>query len=205
MKPEKTGFSKLLTYDQDVFDGWMHGPIELYFKLEGQILHIRTHTTERCQWTDYQHVFGTPLHNQEEALDAYLLQWFSKTNNFCGYPEWVEGPTISKKRFNRLMELGSQQAAAKRSAAKQRYENTPLVNYCKDQHLRPEPVHGATHTWLANCESGRPHSMQLDVEKELWYCGYCRKGGDLDDLKKKHTPPMKVVSKSQYNLSRQCK
>ena len=181
------GFSKLLTYDQDVFDGWMNGPIELFFKWEGKSLYIRTHCTKRCQWTDHEYVFETSKANQEEALDAYLTQWFAKPGNFCGYPQWVEGPTISKKRFERLLVLGNQKAAAKLVAAKQRYQNSALVRYCQEQGMCPEPSHGADHAWSANCVSKRPHSMQLDVKKELWFCGYCKKSGDLNDLKKSYT------------------
>jgi hypothetical protein len=36
-------------------------------------------------------------------------------------------------------------------------------------------------TWIARCP-GTNHTLEMQPKRNLFYCGYCRVGGGIDDL-----------------------
>jgi hypothetical protein len=49
--------------------------------------------------------------------------------------------------------------------------------------LALQPSQFGRRTWIACCP-GTNHTLELQPKRNLFYCGYCRVGGGIDDLEK---------------------
>jgi hypothetical protein len=47
--------------------------------------------------------------------------------------------------------------------------------------LALQPSHFSIGTWIACCP-GTNHTLELQPKRNLFYCGYCRVGGGIDEL-----------------------
>jgi hypothetical protein len=62
----------------------------------------------------------------------------------------------------------------------------PIILFCEEKNLYPEPEDHSPDSWKANCPSGRQHHIMISTSSpssHCWGCGYCKKKGGLEELK----------------------
>lgn len=120
------------------------------------------------------------------GLEEFLTDLFSFSGNLDGNPFFLESNIISEIDFNLIRKRGSERMAERKNKIKEIDQNHPLIIYCTEQKLYPEPEGHSSHSWKANCPSGRQHHIMISTsspENHSWGCGYCKKKGGLEELK----------------------
>jgi hypothetical protein len=93
---------------------------------------------------------------------------------------------ISEKEFYKIKKQGGKRMDERKNKNKVSDQNHPLIIYCAEQNLYPEPEDHSPHSWKANCPSGRQHHIMISTsspENHSWGCGYCKKKGGIEELK----------------------
>lgn len=117
-------------------------------------------------------------------LKAFLIDFFSHPGNCFGYPVFSHSELISESEFDRLLKQGINNINKRKNQIKESGQDHPLIRYCAEKKLYPEPVGHSPHSWKANCPSGRQHPIEISTSTGTWGCGYCEKKGALKKLKK---------------------
>ena len=124
--------------------------------------------------------------NEISHLKEFLTDLFSFSGNLHGSPFFLESEMISEKEFYKIKKRGSERMAERKNKIKEIGQNHPLIIYCTEQNLNPEPEDHSPHSWKANCPSGRQHHIMISTsspEDHSWGCGYCKKKGGIEELK----------------------
>ena len=62
-------------------------------------------------------------------------------------------------------------------------QGNELIRYCEAEKLYPYPEGSNLTNWYAQCPNGGKHPIMISTISNEWGCGYCRKKGNLEDLK----------------------
>jgi len=120
------------------------------------------------------------------GLKEFLTDLFSFRSNLHGNPWFVKSEMITECEFNEIKKLGSKRMNDRKNKIKEIGQNHPLIIYCTEQNLYPEPEGDSPHGWKANCPSGRQHHIMISTsspDSHSWGCGYCKKKGGIEELK----------------------
>jgi len=121
----------------------------------------------------------------EHMLRRLLLSYFGHL-----LPMEVTAPgLIDGKRYNALL----QSIRRDTDAAAAIFRDVPIVSLASELNLYPVCIAVNGKAWQCQCPGFKNHSLLIDAEKGLFYCGYCRVGGSYDDLKEFVSDP--VVAK----------
>lgn len=115
----------------------------------------------------------------ECALTLLTVRFMASLGHLGPEGCWRAG-LVSVSRYDALVaaiktyiKMASQAARAKDSA---------IVKGAAELGLNPEPTGHAANTFRARCP-GAKHGLQIDADKELFYCGYGKHGGDVEALR----------------------
>lgn len=179
---EQKPYKHFLTYDQDVFDGILHGPTEMYYYISYKTLHIKR--VGQSNEEPVEAIFS--IAEEEEVyliLENFLIDYMSYTKNFVGYPLYVKSALFSEEDFDKIREKGINKLQQRNIAYIEEAKSNELIAYCKSINLHPEPAGSGPSNWIANCLSGGKHHLFISLTNNTWGCGYCKKKGSLEDLK----------------------
>jgi len=127
-----------------------------------------------------------PVINEINGLEEFLTDLFSFRGKLHGNPWFEKSEMITESEFNEIKKLGSERMTERKNKVKEIGQNNPLIIYCREQKLYPEPEGDSPHGWKANCPSGRQHHIMISTsspEDHSWGCGYCKKKGGIEELK----------------------
>jgi hypothetical protein len=180
----KREYKHFLRYDQSCFDGIEYGFTDLFYDIHGSTLFIKK--VDSVTKTDREleiHLENKNL-SSEVLLEDYLINLMSHNGNFIGTPQYEKSEMFSKESFDKMLDKGISMMVERDGMAKSLNSENELINYCKSVGLYPEPVDGNVNNWKANCPSGGKHYIMISTISNEWGCGYCRKKGDINSLKK---------------------
>ena len=118
----------------------------------------------------------------KEVLRVFLIELLSNPGNFMGYPTYEASKYFTNEEYRFIMNEALEIINAREKRKRELYENAPIVHRLAELKLHPEPTEGEPHKWKANCISGRPHHMSVDLKNEICFCGYCKFNGDVEKL-----------------------
>jgi len=127
-----------------------------------------------------------PVINEINGIKEFLTDLFSFRGKLHGNPWFEKSEMITESEFNEIKKLGSERMTERKNKVKEIGQNNPLIIYCREQKLYPEPEGDSPHGWKANCPSGRQHHIMISTsspEDHSWGCGYCKKKGGIEELK----------------------
>ncbi|EAQ42513.2 hypothetical protein [Polaribacter sp. MED152] len=98
------------------------------------------------------------------------------------YPGFISSKMITGYEFNRVI----QKIVHEKKAIKQKAKKTitPLIQYLEKFHLYPNPLGNNERSWIAKCPSGGNHFLMVVTTTDEWGCGYYKRKGKLEELKK---------------------
>jgi glutaredoxin len=98
-----------------------------------------------------------------------------------GFPVFEKSDLFTEQEFNSIIQNIKEE---KDAIIKQAKENqTPLIDYLREQCLNPRPSGNNPNSWIANCPCGGNHFIMIVTETDTWGCGYCKRKGELGELK----------------------
>jgi hypothetical protein len=127
-----------------------------------------------------------PVKNEISGLNEFLTDLFSFRGNLHGNPWFEKSEVITESEFNEIKKQGSKRMNDRNNKIKEIGQNHPLIMYCTQKNLYPEPEGDSPHGWKANCPSGRQHHIMISTsspDSHSWGCGYCKKKGGIEELK----------------------
>lgn len=181
-----------VTFNQVHFMGFdcFETSISYHFisKTELSILRIDKSLFSSCDSTEETILFQLDDYLKDEisGLKEFLTDLFSFSGNLDGNPFFLESEMISEKEFYKIKKQGGKRMDERKNKIKEIGQNHPLIIYCTEQNLYPEPEGHSPHSWKANCPSGRQHHIMISTsspEEHSWGCGYCKKKGGIEELK----------------------
>lgn len=181
-----------VTFNQVHFMGFdcFETSISYHFisKTELSILRIDQSLFGSCYNTEKTIVFQLDdvVKDEISGLKEFLTDLFSFSGNLDGNPFFLESEMISEKEFYKIKKRGSERMVERKNKIKEIGQNHPLIIYCTEHKLYPEPEGHSPYNWKANCPSGRQHHIMISTsspEEHSWGCGYCKKKGGLEELK----------------------
>ena len=123
-----------------------------------------------------------PFTDEKTALKEFLTDMFSYSGSCMGYPSFIESELISGLEFDQIRDKGIENIHERQRQTEEMGKNNPLILFCTEHKLHPQPLDHSPHSWQANCPSGGRHHIMISTSTNTWGCGYCRKKGDLKDL-----------------------
>jgi hypothetical protein len=124
--------------------------------------------------------------NEINVLKDFLTDLFSYSSNCYGWPYFTKSKVISKDVFNHCLNLGIENIRKRKNQIIENGKEHPIILYCTENKLYPEPEDHSPNSWKANCPSGRQHHIMISTSSSSshnWGCGYCKKKGRLEELK----------------------
>ena len=187
MKTSKE-YQHLIRFNQDCFDPYMigdheYGSIDLYYAIEDTTLFIKAldHQTNRLK--EFEIAITNKETRTENILENYLIELISNEGNFYGKPFYESSEVFSQEQFQSIYNKGIALRKEKIEIAKALNENNELLAYFKFLGLNPRPSNGSIEHWEARCLCGGNHTLMITTTTNEWGCGYCKKKGDINDLK----------------------
>jgi hypothetical protein len=126
------------------------------------------------------------LTNEISILREFLTDMFSNSGNCYGWPYFIKSELITEDDFNQIRNQGLENIKSNKNKIRKIGQDHPLILYCAEKNLYPEPIDHSPHSWQANCPSGRQHHIMISTSSpanHAWGCGYCKKKGGLEELK----------------------
>lgn len=126
----------------------------------------------------------------KENIEAYLP--------YEGFPVFQKSTIFSEDEFDGIIQKMKDEKLAVMEQAK--LNQTPLINFLREQNLFPRPTGNNPNSWAANCPCGGNHFIMVVTKEDEWGCGYCKRKGKLPELKQ-WLQEIKI-KKDQKKLSR---
>jgi hypothetical protein len=120
--------------------------------------------------------------SDKHILHGWLIDFFSQPSGFLGAPYYVKSDLFTLAEFDKIQKAAKENMERKEARARFIAKGNSLILFCESNHLYPRPSLHAETSWVANCATGRSHSMEISLATNKWGCGYCHIGGDLTDL-----------------------
>lgn len=177
-------YKHFLRYDQDIFDGYMHGSTDLYYDTNDSTLFIMKIHTQNKSAEEFEFPIPDKNSSMQFVLENFLINLMSFRGNFVGTPEYENSDLFSKESFDKMMKQAVSLMRERDELVKLSGANNEMIKYCEFVGLNPQPAGNSPSNWYANCPSGGQHRLMISVKSNEWGCGYCHKKGDLDALKK---------------------
>jgi hypothetical protein len=151
------------------------------------------------QWRDLEHDRGLAaagvIHGTPEEAAKFLFTSLQQCHfPYTGAIEPFVGGLLSSETIGGLVDDLHAEWDRNRREAIAEAERTPppIVLTARELGLAPRPAgHNAT-AWVANCPSGRGHTIMISATSNEFGCGYCRKKGGPNELRTFCRSSMKV-------------
>lgn len=127
---------------------------------------------------------ATPMEAATVLLRALLRGHYPYT----GATEPFVGGLLSTATLGRIAaELEAEWDRNRQEAIAEALRNPPpIVISARELRLSPRPAGQNGTSWVANCPSGRGHSIMISSASNTFGCGYCREKGGTVELVKIH-------------------
>ena len=115
-----------------------------------------------------------------EAITTLLPRVLTTLILFGGSVRFASPGLVGKEMFCKMVdELEAQLTKVKEG--NMIHAEEAIVSLARDLGLSPEPSPVSHVTWNARCP-GTNHGLQLNIERNEFWCGYCKQRGNLKDL-----------------------
>ena len=142
--------------------------IQLAYKMDGNELQLSAQ-------------FKLRYEDLKENIAFIVKENIEVHSPYEGYPVFEKSDLLTEREFNGIIQAISD---AKESIIKQaKAIQTPLIDYLREQKLNPRPTGNNPNSWVANCPCGGNHFIMVVTIDDKWGCGYCRRKGELPELK----------------------
>ena len=116
---------------------------------------------------------------KEKAAERLLKRLLRSRVGFEWPSGFVRPGLITRAVFESVVhELES---GFKRNAQITKNNEAPIVSKARSLNLQPVPSHTEVNIWRAQCP-GHHVGLQLNNKTNQFYCGYCKRGGDEQEL-----------------------
>jgi hypothetical protein len=177
-------YKHFLRYDQAIFDDIMHGSTDLYYDTNDSTLFIMKVQPQKKSAEELEFPIPDKNSSIQIVLENFLINLLSFRGNFVGTPEYESSDLFSKESFDKMLKQAYNLMDERDELVRLAGANNEMIKYCESAGLNPQPAGNSPTNWHANCPSGGQHYVMISVKSNEWGCGYCRKKGDLDALKK---------------------
>ena len=161
-----------------------------FFNLKSQlsILRIDRSIVDKSEVKEGTILFtsNSTFRNDISVLNEFLIDLFSNSGNCYGYPIFSHSEVMTEDEFNHCLHLGIENIRKQKNQIREKGKDHPIILYCAEKKLHPEPEDHSPDSWKANCPSGRQHHIMISTSSPSnhnWGCGYCKKKGGLEELK----------------------
>jgi hypothetical protein len=112
-----------------------------------------------------------------------MFEQFVRARSGYAGPSGMRQPGIIEAQDLEAMlaRMAAEWKAAQQAA--EAWRSAPIVQLAETLGLGPRPSGGKPTSWLANCP-GTNHSLMLHAGTGQWGCGYCRRKGGGEELRK---------------------
>jgi hypothetical protein len=117
---------------------------------------------------------------EQVALDL-LETLFQSRIGICSPVDFVSEGLVGKGLYDELIATRERKLREITEEAEKR--DSEIVTMARRLNLRPKPAGNHPDSWRASCPETN-HRLQIDANQNLFYCGYCRRGGDAEELRK---------------------
>ena len=127
-----------------------------------------------------------PFINEISILKEFLVHLFSYSGSCYGWPCYTKSELITTEDFDLILKEGNNNIDKRKNENREKNKKHPLILFCTEKNLSPEPQDHSPDSWIAKCPSGGKHHIMISTSSpsnHLWGCGYCKKKGGLDELK----------------------
>jgi hypothetical protein len=118
--------------------------------------------------------------DEQVALDL-LGTLFQSRIGICSPVEFVSEGLIGKGSYDEI--VAAQERKFQEITEEAEKRGSEIVTAARRLRLRPNPAGNHPDSWRASCPETN-HRLQIDANQNLFYCGYCRRGGDAEELRK---------------------
>ena len=110
-----------------------------------------------------------------------LFKTFIRSRAGYGWPNrFSESGLINEPMFNQMVK--EIESGFERNAIVTRQGRAPIVDLAEALALYPQPKPQSPGYWRAQCPGGK-HFLELSNSHNAFYCGYCRRTGNENELK----------------------
>src|SRR5690554_4184169 len=180
-----------------IYEEWNHmGIAEASFKLSfdidynSKILITKKEsiTTESYQSvkSEWNKILKSTIPDISISKKEIIKKWFTgllcHPNLFFGYPIYYESNLFSESEFNQMRDIAKITIKEREEKAIINAKDNELIRLFNEYNLSPRPSLESIYSWVANCPSKRAHGIEINTKSNEWGCGYCRIGGDINEL-----------------------
>ena len=186
-------YKHFLRYDQLSIEGVEFGYTDLFFDCNRTTIFIKKLDYRNKEEKELQFPLKSEAANIIAELKDFIITIMSDKYNFVGRPVFVQSRIFSKALFEEMLKQGINLMNEKHDLAVRLNSENELIKYCKSIGLNPEPDGSSPTNWEANCLSGGRHRLMISTESNEWGCGYCKRKGDINSLRKWYESKNKAV------------
>jgi hypothetical protein len=156
-------------------------PVEIFYRINND---------NYIQFIDY-HTSKTPIifaqykrtsASLRENLKAILQEYVEFSTLFNGQARFLKSGFLTEFDYKQIISDIKEKHIKKELEA--RKNETPLIKYISSLDLELMPKGDDPNNWISKCPNGRKHFLMISTLNDEWGCGYCKKKGKLNDLKK---------------------
>lgn len=175
-----------LRYDQCCEFDIMYGYTDFSFAIseDHKTLYILQSDLRMNSKLDLTFPIPQPFFDIKTTLTHILVELMSHPSNFYGRPEYVASDFFSESEFEQMLERSLSIIKDREILAIELAKLNELIQYCLQANLDPELEGSSPTNWKAKCASGEQHFMLISTKSNQWVCGYCKRKGDLMELKR---------------------
>jgi len=186
-------YKHFLRYDQLSIEGVEFGYTDLFFDCNRTTIFIKKLDYRNKEEKELQFPLKSEAENIIAELKDFIITIMSEKYNFVGRPVFVQSKFFSESLFEEMLKQGINLMNEKYDLAVRLNAENELIKYCKSIGLNPEPDGSSPTNWEANCLSGGQHRLMISTESNEWGCGYCKRKGDINSLRKWYESKNKAV------------
>jgi hypothetical protein len=120
--------------------------------------------------------------NLKENIVFILKELIEAHLPYEGFPVFQNSTVFTEQEYDSIIQKMKDEKLAIIEQA--RANQSPLINYLKEQNFNPRPTGNTIHSWVTKCPCGGNHHLIISTLKDEWGCGYCNREGRLPELKK---------------------
>ena len=116
----------------------------------------------------------------DTACQELLTTLIKSRAGFCWPRKFISAGTMTKVTFDQMIRSIENELEAKTKITE---KNKPeIAHVAEELGLYTRPDGKTNNHWRATCP-GTNHSLQLQSPKNVFFCGYCKRRGGIDELR----------------------
>ena len=118
----------------------------------------------------------------KENLMTILQEYVEFITLFEGQPSFLKDGFLTEADYRQI--INNIKGKHIKNEKEARKNESPLLKYISTLNLELKPKGDSAYNWISKCPNGRKHFLMISTRNDEWGCGYCRRKGKLEDLKK---------------------